>query len=67
MNAEPNKIIKRLYSVEEAAVYLGRSEWSIRHLIWDGSLPQVKVGRRVQVDVVDLNAFIERNKEQLAA
>ena len=48
-------------------MYLGRSEWSMRRLIWDGLLSQVKVGRRVQVDIRDLDAFIEHNKEQLAA
>jgi len=55
-------LIKRLYSLPEAAAYLGRSTWSVRRLIWNGDLPQVRAGRRVHVDVQDLNAFIERNK-----
>jgi excisionase family DNA binding protein len=67
MNAVPSRIMKRLYTVEEAGMYLGRSDWSVRRLIWDGLLPQVKVGRRVQVDIQDLDEFIEHNKEQLAA
>jgi excisionase family DNA binding protein len=67
MNTEPKKIIKRLYSVEEAAVYLGRSEWSVRRLLWNGLLPEVRIGRRVQVDIRDLDVFIEHNKAQLAA
>ena len=67
MSTEQNKIIKRLYTVEEAAMYLGRSEWSVRRLIWNGVLPQVKFDRRVQVDIRDLDRFIEHNKEQLAA
>ncbi len=37
---------KRLYSIKEAAVYLGRSEWPIREMIWAGKLPYVKDGRR---------------------
>ena len=55
--------MKRLYSLKEAAIYLGRSDWSIRRLIWNGLLPQVRADRRVHVDVRDLDAFIEKYKE----
>jgi excisionase family DNA binding protein len=53
---------KRLFNIKEAAMYLGRSEWSVRRLIWGGDLPEVRHGRRVQLDVCDLDAFIDRNK-----
>ena len=53
---------KRLYSVPEAAEYLGRSIWSIRELIWNGSIPCVRMGRRVHLDIIDLDQWIERNK-----
>ena len=53
---------KRLYSVPEAAEYLGRSVWSIRELIWNGSIPCVRMGRRVHLDIIDLDNWIERNK-----
>jgi excisionase family DNA binding protein len=53
---------KRLYSVPEAAEYLGRSAWSIRELIWNGSIPCVRMGRRVHLDIIDLDNWIERNK-----
>jgi excisionase family DNA binding protein len=66
MNPEPNRITKRLYSIKEASAYLGRSEWSVRRL-WNGILPAVRIGRRVHIDFFDLNAFIDRNKEKLAA
>jgi excisionase family DNA binding protein len=67
MNAEPKRFVKRLYSVEEAAAYLGRSEWSVRRLLWNGLLPEVRIGRRVQVDIHDLDSFIEHNKAPIAA
>jgi excisionase family DNA binding protein len=54
--------LKRLYSIPEAAVYLGRSTWSIRRLIWSGALPSVRAGGRVHLDLHDLDNFIERNK-----
>lgn len=53
---------KRLYSVPEAAHYLGRSVWSVRRLVWAGDLPQVRAGGRVHLDVRDLDEFIEKNK-----
>lgn len=57
-----NRPLKRLYNVTEAGEYLGRSAWSIRRLIWAGELPSVRLGRKVQVDVRDMDEFIERNK-----
>jgi excisionase family DNA binding protein len=53
---------KRLYSIAEAAIYLGRSVWSVRELIWGGKLPCVKVGRRIHLDIIDLDQWIEKNK-----
>lgn len=53
---------KRLYSIAETAEYLGRSVWSVRELIWNGKLPCVKVGRRIHLDIIDLDQWIERNK-----
>jgi excisionase family DNA binding protein len=55
-------LIKRLFSLPEAAIYLGRSTWSVRRLIWSGELPQVRAGGRVHVDVRDLDEFIDKNK-----
>jgi len=57
-----SKPIKRLYTVNESAVYLGRTPWAIRHLVWRGVLPSVQIGRRIQIDVQDLDTLIERCK-----
>ena len=64
MESLGHKREKRLYTVEEAGDYLGRSVWSIRELIYNGHLPYVKVGRRVHVDIRDLDKFIEKFKTQ---
>ena len=56
--------LKRLFSLSEAAVYLGRSDWSVRRLIWSGDLPSVRAGGRVHVDVRDMDEFIEKYKER---
>ncbi|MGA2713338.1 MAG: helix-turn-helix domain-containing protein [Bryobacteraceae bacterium] len=51
-----------LLSVKDAAIYLGRSEQSIQHLIFEKELPVVRTGRRVHLDRKDLDAWIEKNK-----
>jgi excisionase family DNA binding protein len=51
-----------LLSVKDAAIYLGRSEQSIQHLIFQKELPVVRVGRRVHLDRHDLDLWIEKNK-----
>jgi excisionase family DNA binding protein len=53
---------KRLYDLKEASIYLGRSVCSLRELIWAGTLPCVKVGRRIHLDIYDMDAFIENQK-----
>ena len=40
-----------LLDVKQAAVYLGRSEQSVQHLIFEKDLPLVRKGRRVQPSV----------------
>ena len=58
------KVLKRLYTIPEAATYLGRSDWSVRRLVWKGLLPKVAAGKRIHLDVRDMDAFIDRNKVQ---
>jgi len=53
---------KRLFSLCEAAFYLGRSGWSMRHLIADGKITIVRNGRRIFLARRDLGSFIEKNK-----
>ena len=51
-----------LLNVWEAAVYLGRSDQAIEHMIQQKDLPVVRKGRRVHLHRVDLDAWIEANK-----
>jgi excisionase family DNA binding protein len=57
-------LFKRLYTLKEAAEYLGRSEWGMRELVWSGKIPVVRVegGRKIFLDIRDLDEFIGRNK-----
>lgn len=56
---------KRLYSVAEASRYLGRSVWGIREMIYAGKIPYIKDGRRVLLDIRDMDTYIEDNKIQV--
>lgn len=57
-------VSKRLYTLKEAAEYLGRSQWGMRELIWAGEIPVVRQegGRKIFLDIQDLAEFIEKNK-----
>jgi excisionase family DNA binding protein len=57
---------KRLYNLKEAAVYLGRSVWAVREMLWAGKMPYVKDGKRILVDIQDMNAWIDRSKTRSA-
>jgi excisionase family DNA binding protein len=57
-----NRPNKRLYTVKEAAKYLGQTVWGMRTLIWNGHVPVVQTGQKQFIDVVDMDKFIERNK-----
>ena len=53
----------RLLTVTEAAQRLGRSKYSIQHMIASGKLPVVRADRRVFLDASDLEHWIEANKQ----
>ncbi len=53
---------KKLLTVKETAVYLGRSVEAVEHLIARREIPAVRVGRRVHVPVDDLDRWIASNK-----
>lgn len=54
----------RLHSLKEASEYIGLSPWSLRERIWAGELPVVRFpnGRKMFLDIRDMDRFIERNK-----
>ncbi len=58
-------VLKRLYSVREAARYLGVSPWSVRNLQKLRTLPCVRQGRRVLFDIQDLERYIENHKTEV--
>jgi hypothetical protein len=54
--------MKRLYSIRELVKEIGATEWFWRSQIWDGQLPCVQVGRKMFVDMQDIENFITKYK-----
>ncbi len=57
-----NRLPPRLISQHEAAAYLGISYWTPRDLVFRKDLPSVRIGRRLLLDLRDLEAFIAHSK-----
>ena len=62
--ASTTAVKPRLLTVEQAATYLGRTKEAVQHMVASGKLPTVRSDRRVFVDVVDLDRWIENNKQK---
>ena len=54
---------KRLYTLREAGEYLGRPVWGIRELIWSGKIPVIQDGRKMYLDINDLDSYIDQYKK----
>ncbi len=61
-SARPPRLSRRLYDIQAVADYLGIPPYSVRGLIWNGSLPCVRIGRRQYLDIRDVDRFIEQAK-----
>ena len=59
-----NPMRPRLLTIKKAAEYLGITEWGMRTLIWKGLVPSIRYpdGRKIFVDVTDLDSYVEHNK-----
>ena len=59
-----NPMGPRLLPLKKAAEYLGLTLWALRERIWAGDIPFVRFpnGRKMFIDIRDLDKFIERNK-----
>ncbi len=55
LSHEPIRLYPRLMSIEQAAVYIGRTPEATQHLVSSGKVPTVRADRRVFLDRLDLD------------
>lgn len=69
MTASSAPVTKRLYSLSEAATYLGRTIHAVRFLIIQGELSTVRTGLHGKrwIAIEELQAFVEKNTHTHAA
>jgi hypothetical protein len=65
LESRSNRIPKRLYDLPEASEYLGRSVAGVRALVNSGRIPVVRIDRKVQFDIHDLERVIEESKRSI--
>ena len=53
---------KRLLSIKNGAGYMGCGVYTIRQKIWNGEIPIFRDGRKIYLDIRDLDSHIEKNK-----
>ncbi|OHB72092.1 MAG: hypothetical protein A2W23_08635 [Planctomycetes bacterium RBG_16_43_13] len=56
---------KRLLDIKDAGVYLSISHWTIRELLNRGEIPYCRIGRKILLDLRDLDRFVEGLKEKV--
>jgi len=64
ISSPPQRVNKRLYSIPEAGQYLGRTVWAVREMIYAGKIPYIRDGRRMLLDVRDMDAWIEDSRQR---
>lgn len=58
----PADLVKRLFTVEDAAAYLSIGKRTMWRLIADGEVRKTPIGSRTLVDRADLDAYVDRVK-----
>ena len=53
---------KRLYTLKEASLYLGRTLWGVREMVWAGKIPVVRDGKKLFIDINDLEMYVTRHE-----
>jgi excisionase family DNA binding protein len=48
-----------MFTVPQAAAYLGIGTWAMRGLHWNGALPGVFLGRRLMFDRQKIDAYVD--------
>jgi excisionase family DNA binding protein len=58
------KLSQRLLTIKEAGSYIALGPCRIRSLIYRGELPYIRLGRRILIELKDLDALIDSKKHE---
>lgn len=58
------KFAQRLLTVKEAGSCLALGPWRVRSMIYRGELPYLRLGRRILLDLKDLDSLVEAKKQR---
>jgi len=64
LSQDPSRMFPRLLSIDQAAIYVGRTREATQHLVSSGKIPTVRSDRRIFIDRLDLDRWIEEHKER---
>ena len=53
----------RLLDLKNSAHYLSVSYWLVRELVLKGEIAHLRAGKKILIDIQDLDSWIEKNKE----
>ena len=56
----------RLLGIPEAAVYISGTNWFVEELVRNNEIPAIVIGKGRRIDIRDLDAWIESEKERQA-
>jgi len=63
LDSQSDVLQPRLLSYEAASSYLSLSYWSVRTLVVNGEVPFVRFGKRVLLDRLALDEWVEKHRE----
>jgi len=61
LNGAP-QIQPRLFTIEQAARYIGRTKEAVEQMVFNREWPVIRKGRRVHIERERLDEWIERNR-----
>ena len=61
-NCQPASVQAKLFTVQQAASYIGRTPEAVNHLVSERRIPTVRSDKRIFIDKQDLDKWIDENK-----
>jgi len=58
-----SNVLPRLLSYKDAGIYMSLSYWSLRTLVVNGEIAHVRFGKRILLDRVALDEWVEKHLE----